>query len=291
MSHVDCDIRGSARDAHTGRQPIPNDAGLVDLADHPIAYGPEPDYCAPTATVIATIPFGRRTGDVVIRDSFRAFAALSNSIAVISCNNDILGITAMNRHPKGLTIGADGSRLYVANYEVSISISAVDVADHQVHVIRGASCAQEVITADREFIYAAHNAQNASRRASVISVNDTQSAKLTTIPGIDSYTICDPVVNPDGARVALARSALRRKFPNPNSQARTTLPDDADSVMDCYRYPPAILYGAVPNPKCVCRSVFAKQGHPKNLTRQPGRRVLKKQQCHPPSATTTTLKE
>jgi DNA-binding beta-propeller fold protein YncE len=43
--------------------------------------------------------------------------ARSNSIAVISRLNNILGIIPISGDPKGLTINAAGSRLYVTNDE------------------------------------------------------------------------------------------------------------------------------------------------------------------------------
>ena len=163
-------------------------------------YGLESDYCAPAPTVIAKIPMGGRTGDVVISpDNSRAYVARSNSIAVISRLNNILGIIPISGDPKGLTINAAGSRLYVTNHEGSVSV--VDVADHWMRVLPGASCAQEVVTADRALIYTAHNAKYDGRCTSWISVNDTEGATVATIPGVGGYEITDLAVDPNGTRV------------------------------------------------------------------------------------------
>jgi DNA-binding beta-propeller fold protein YncE len=162
-------------------------------------YGLESDYCAPAPTVIAKIPMGARTGDVVISpDNSLAYVARSNSIAVISRLNNILGIIPISGDPKGLTINADGSRLYVTDHEGSVSV--VDVADHWIRVLPGASSAQEVVTADRALIYTAHNAKHDGRCTSWISVNDTEGATVATIPGVGGYAITDLAVDPNGTR-------------------------------------------------------------------------------------------
>lgn len=71
----------------------------------------------------------------------------------------------------------------------------------RVRVALGASCAREVVTADRPLIYTAHNAKHDGRCASGISVNDTEGATVATIPGVDGCAITDLSVNPDGTRV------------------------------------------------------------------------------------------
>jgi YVTN family beta-propeller protein len=180
-----------------------NDPAVIDRPDDLIGYGPEPDYCGSAQSVIAEITLGGWAGDVVISpDNSSVYAAQNNSIAVIGRLNHIVGIIPVSGCPKRLTINVDGTRLYVSNYEGSVSV--INIADHRIGLICAASCAQEVVTADRAFIYAAHNAKG--RRASSVSVVSTDASTVVATADFDGCAITDLAVKPDGTRVYVGLS-------------------------------------------------------------------------------------
>ena len=88
-----------------------------------------------------------------------AYAALSDSIAVISSDHDFSCVIPIGGNPRDLTIDVDGSRLYATNYGGSVSV--IDIAA-RVDVIPGVCCVQRVDTEDGPLIYAAANARMAA---------------------------------------------------------------------------------------------------------------------------------
>ncbi len=136
------------------------------------------DVKRPTeGSVIAKIPLGDRVSDIVTNPhNSVACAALRDSIAVISSLHKISCVIPIGGHPRALTIGADGSRLYAAGYGDSVSV--IDISDHRVGVIPGACCVRQVDTADGALIYAAGNAADGGR-ISVIDEGAPRSAPLT----------------------------------------------------------------------------------------------------------------
>ncbi|BBZ68952.1 YncE family protein [Mycobacterium paraseoulense] len=90
-----------------------------------------------------------------------AYAALSDSVAFIGSRHEVLCVVPVGGHPRALTVGADGSRLYTVNHGGSVSV--IDISDHRVGVIPGACCVQQVDTPDGALIYAAGNATNCGR--------------------------------------------------------------------------------------------------------------------------------
>lgn len=143
--------------------------------------------------VVAKISLGDRVSDIVTspNDSV-AYVALHDSIAVISGLHDVSCVVPVSGHPRGLTVGADGTHLYVSNYGDSVSM--IDNADYRVDVIPGACCVQRVETVDRALIYAASNAIDGG----LIAVIDADGGTVTTIAGPDGHVITDLVAAPDG---------------------------------------------------------------------------------------------
>lgn len=107
-------------------------------------------------------------------------------------------------------INTDGRRLYVSDYQGSVSV--INIADYRVGVIRGACRALEVVTADGSVIYAAHNAND--HCASWVSVVSTDVSTVVATAGFDGYAVTDLAVNPDGTRVyvALARHSSYYRY-------------------------------------------------------------------------------
>lgn len=113
-------------------------------------------------SVIARVTFDDRLHDLTANPGNSvAYAALSDSVAFIGSHYEILSVIPAGGHPRALTIGADGSRLYTANHGGSVSV--IDISDHRVGVIPGACCVQQVDTPDGALIYAAGNAANRGR--------------------------------------------------------------------------------------------------------------------------------
>jgi YVTN family beta-propeller protein len=166
--------------------------------------GTEPDESEPMSeppqTVVAKIPLGDQVSDIVTSpNNSVAYAALSNSIAVISGRHEVSCIISGGGRPRGLTIDADGSRLYASNYGGSVSV--IDIADHRVGVIPDARCVQRVDTVAGTSIYAAGNAIDGRRCGGRISVIGAGGDTVTEIAGFDGYAITDLAADPEGNRV------------------------------------------------------------------------------------------
>ncbi len=179
--------------------------------------GAEPDESEPNSgppqTVIAKILLGDQVSDrVTSPNNSVAYAALSNSIAVISSLHEVSRIIPISGHPRGLTIDADGSRLYANNCGGSVSV--IDIADHRVGVIPGACCVQQVDTLDGALIYAAGNATDGGRCGGRISVIDARGATVAAIAGLDGYAITDLAADPERNRVyaGLARQSAYYQY-------------------------------------------------------------------------------
>ena len=85
------------------------------------------DESGPRPIVIAKIPLGGHVSDIVTspNDSI-AYAALSDSIAVIGSDHEVSCVIPIGGNPRDLTIDADGSRLYATNYGGSVLV--IDIA-------------------------------------------------------------------------------------------------------------------------------------------------------------------
>jgi YVTN family beta-propeller protein len=151
--------------------------------------------------VIAKIPVGDRVSDIATKpDNSVAYAALSDSIVVISSLHEVSCVIPLGGHPRALTVGADSSRLYATNYGGSVSV--IDISGHRVGVIPGASCVQPVDTADGPLIYAAGDAMDGGR----ISVTGEGGAAVSAIDGFDDYAITDLAADSVGQRVYVGLS-------------------------------------------------------------------------------------
>ena len=170
-----------------------------------IGDGAEPDEAGPPQTYIAKIRLGEQVSDIVTSpNNSVAYAALSNSIAVISSLHDVSRIIPVSGHPRSLRIDADGGRLYANNYGGAVSV--IDIADHRVHVIPGACHVQQVDTADGALIYAAGNVANGGGCDGWITVTDAEGATVDAVAGLDGYAITDLAVAPEGNRVYVGLS-------------------------------------------------------------------------------------
>ena len=170
-----------------------------------IGDGAEPDEAGPPQTYIAKILLGDQVSDIVTSPSNSvAYAALSNSIAVISSLHDVSCIIPVSGHPRSLRIDADGSRLFASNYRGAVSV--IDIADHCVNVVPGACYVQQVDTADGAFIYAAGNTANGGGCDGWITVTDGEGATVAAIAGLDDYAITDLAAAPEGNRVYVGLS-------------------------------------------------------------------------------------
>jgi YVTN family beta-propeller protein len=139
-----------------------------------IGDGEEPDETGPPKTYIAKILLGDQVSDIVTSpNNSVAYAALSNSIAVISSLHGVSCIILVSGHPQSLRIDADGSRLFASNYRGAVSV--IDIVDHCVNVVPGACYVQQVDTADGAFIYAAGNVANGGGCDGWITVADAES--------------------------------------------------------------------------------------------------------------------
>jgi YVTN family beta-propeller protein len=170
-----------------------------------IGDGAEPDESASPQTFIAKIRLGDQVSDIVTSpNNSVAYAALSNSIAVISSLHDVLCIIPISGHPRSLRFDADGSRLFASGYRGTVSV--IDIADHRVHVIPGARYVQQVDTVDGAFTYAAGNTTNGGGCDGWISVIDARGATVDAIAGLDGYAITDLAADPEGKRVYVGLS-------------------------------------------------------------------------------------
>ena len=172
-----------------------------------IGDGGEPDGSEPNSEPpqIAMIRLGDQVSDIVTSpNNSVAYAALSNSIAVISSVHDVSCVIPISGHPSSLAIDPDGSRLYANNYGGSVSV--IDIADHRVDVIPDACCVQQVDTVDGPLIYAAGNAKDGGRCGGWISVIDAGGATVAAIAGLDGYAITDLAADPEGNRVYVGLS-------------------------------------------------------------------------------------
>jgi YVTN family beta-propeller protein len=152
-----------------------------------------------------------------------AYAALSDSIAVISSRHEVSCIIPIHGHPRDLTIDDDGSRLYATDYGGSVSV--IDMADHRVGVIPGTCCVHQVDTVDGALIYAAGNAVDGDRRGGRISVIDAGGATVAVIAGLDGYSITDLAVDPEGNRVYAGLSRQSARFAGVCGQSVLTVGD------------------------------------------------------------------
>ena len=147
-------------------------------------------------SVIAKITLGDRVNDLITNPGNSvAYAARSDSVAVISSHHEISCVIPVGGCPRALTIGADGSRLYATNHGGSVSV--IDISDHRVGVIPGASCVQQVDTADGALIYAAGNAADGGR----VSVIGEGGATVAAVDGFDGSAITDLAADSERQRV------------------------------------------------------------------------------------------
>jgi YVTN family beta-propeller protein len=176
--------------------------------------GNDPDESAPAHTPIARIRLGDQVSDIVTcPNNSAAYAALGDSIAVISNLHTVSCLIPIGGHPKSLAVDAAGRRLYATNYDDSVSM--MDMASHRVHVIAGACCALQVDTADGESIYAAGNARNSDGSfTGWVSVGDAKGATVGVIAGFDGYRINDLAAEPEGGHVyvGLARECVYYQY-------------------------------------------------------------------------------
>lgn len=156
---------------------------------------PEPESESPQM-VVAKISLGDRVSDIVTSPNGSvAYVALHDSIAVISGLRDVSCVVRVSGHPRGLTMDADGTHLYVSNYGDSVSM--IDNADYRVEAIPGACCVQRVETVDRALIYAASNAIDGG----LVAVIDAGGGTVAAIAGPDGYVVTDLAAAPEGNRV------------------------------------------------------------------------------------------
>ena len=201
---------GSAHRHTRSRTASPSSGGAAyGIGNDLIGDGAEADESEPKSeppqTLIAKIRLGDQVSDIVTSpNNSVAYAALSNSIAVISSLHDVSCTIPIGGQPRDLTIDADGSRLYANNYGGSVSV--IDIGNHHVRVIPGACRVQHVDTADGALIYAAGNATNGSRCGGWISVSDAEGATVAEIAGLDGYAITDLAANPEGSHVCAGLS-------------------------------------------------------------------------------------
>ena len=170
-----------------------------------IGDGAGPDESASPQTYIAKILLGDQVSDIVTSPNKSVtYAALSNSIAVISRSHEVSRIIPVSGRPRVLTIDADGGCLYANNYGDTASV--IDIADHRVHVIPGACYVQQVDTVDGAFTYAAGNTTNSGGCDGWISVIDARGATVDAVAGLDGYAITDLAADPEGKRVYVGLS-------------------------------------------------------------------------------------
>lgn len=147
-------------------------------------------------SVIATITLGDRVNDLATNPGNSvAYAALTDSVALISSHHRISGVIPVGGHPRALAIGADGSRLYATNQGGSVSV--IDISDHRVAVIPDACCAQQVDTADGALIYVGGNAANGGR----VAVIGEGGAMVAAVDGLDGSDVTDLAADSDRRRV------------------------------------------------------------------------------------------
>jgi YVTN family beta-propeller protein len=136
--------------------------------------------------VIAKIPLDDHVSDIVTspNDSI-AYAALSDSIAVIGSDLEFSCVIPIGGNPRDLTIDVDGSRLYATNYGGSVSV--VDIAGVE-----------------------AANALGGGR----ISVIAAGGAMLAAIAAFDGYAITDLAADSDTNRfyVGLSRQSAYYQY-------------------------------------------------------------------------------
>jgi YVTN family beta-propeller protein len=141
----------------------------------------------------AEVQLGDRVTDIVTNPhNSVAYAALPDSIAIIGSRHQVSSVIRAGGHPRTLSIDADGSRLFVANYGGSVSV--IDVSDHRIGVIRGACCVQQVDTADGALIYAAGNSALGGR----ISVLGESGEIAGAVGGFDGYNITGLAADSEG---------------------------------------------------------------------------------------------
>ena len=188
-------------------------------------------------TVIAKIPLGDRVSDLVTNpNNSAAYTALRDSIAVISSLHKISSVIPVGGHPRALTIGGDGSRLYATNYGGSVSV--IDISDHRVGVIPGACCVQQVDTADGALIYAAGNATDGGW----VSVIGEEGATVAAIDGFDGCAITDLAADSEGGRlfVGLSRRSAYYQYDTGSLGVIDTVTNAAIHTIDLLGSPDTI---------------------------------------------------
>ncbi|OBH27565.1 hypothetical protein A5692_24480 [Mycobacterium sp. E342] len=147
-------------------------------------------------SVIATIALGDRVNDVVTNPGNSiAYAALTDSVALINSHHEISCVIPVGGPPRTLAIGADASRLYATNYGDAVSV--IDISDHRVGLLPGACCVQQIDTADGALIYAASNLA----RGGWISVMDEGGTAVGTIDGLDGSAVTDLAADSEHQRL------------------------------------------------------------------------------------------
>ena len=153
-------------------------------------------------SAIAKIPLGDQVNDLVTNPSNSvAYAALRDSIAVISSLHEVSCVIPVGGHPRALTIGADGSRLYAINHGGSVSV--IDISDDRVGVIPDACCVQRSRYCGRGVDLRGRQCDAGGGRISVI---DAGGATVAAIDGFDGYAITDLAADPEGNRVYVGLS-------------------------------------------------------------------------------------
>lgn len=147
-------------------------------------------------SVITTIALGDRVNDLATNPGNSvAYAALTDSVALLSSQHRISCVIPVGGHPRALAIAADGSRLYAANQGGSVSV--IDISDHRVAVIPDACCAQQVDTADGALIYVGGNAASGGR----VSVLGEGGAMVAVVDGLDGSAVTDLSADSERRRV------------------------------------------------------------------------------------------
>jgi YVTN family beta-propeller protein len=161
-----------------------------------------PDRSGPP--VIAEIRLDDRVSDVVASPiNSVAYAALSDSIAVINSLHEVSCVIPIGGHPRDLAIDAYGSRLYATNYGGSVSV--IDLVDYRVETIPGACRVQRIDTADGALLYAAGNVIDGPRRRGLISVIGA-GAVVAAIAGFDGHAITGLAADPERERLYVGLS-------------------------------------------------------------------------------------
>ena len=157
---------------------------------------------APSFPVVATVSVQGAFGVAVRPDGLRAYVAsfFSSSVSVINTStNEVVATVAVGDYPQWVAVSADGSRVYVASGDGSVSV--INTTTNTSALVGSVdSPAGVAVSPDGSRLYVANSSSD-----SVSVLNTATSAVVTTVAVGD--VPLGVAVSPDGSRLYVANSS------------------------------------------------------------------------------------